>query len=129
MTGMIKDEQIATQQLSGKRHHYIVTTVLAFSLVVAAAFGSLIRPVGSVAASVTAPTMETARVVITIEGMICTSCANSIKAALKRTPGVISADVSFERREAIVEYDSDQTSRDKIIEAITKLGFKAKVKE
>ncbi len=47
---------------------------------------------------------------------------------LKRTPGVISAEVSYERREAIVDYDADKTSREKIVEAVTKLGYKATVK-
>jgi P-type Cu+ transporter len=51
-----------------------------------------------------------------------------IKAMLKRTPGVISAEVSFEWREADVEYDQERTTREKIIEAITKLGYKATIK-
>ncbi len=66
---------------------------------------------------------------IAIEGMHCTSCAHGIKAMLKRTPGVIAAEVSFERREAVVEYDSSRTSPEKIVEAIDKMGYKAKVKE
>lgn len=47
---------------------------------------------------------------------------------LKRTPGVITAEVSFEQREAIVEYDPERTAPEKIIEAIEKMGYKAKVK-
>ena len=69
------------------------------------------------------------RVLVAIEGMSCTSCANGIKAMLKRTPGVISAEVSFDRREANVEYDPSRTSPEKIVEAITNLGYKATVKE
>ena len=73
--------------------------------------------------------VENKRVKIAIEGMHCTSCAQGIKAMLKRTPGVITAVVSFEQREAIVEYDPVRTAPVKIIEAIEKLGYKAKVKE
>lgn len=69
------------------------------------------------------------RVLVAIEGMSCTSCANGIRAILKRTPGVISAEVSFERREANVEYNPSRTSPEKIVEAITNMGYKATVKE
>src|SRR6266851_8796303 len=68
------------------------------------------------------------RVLIAIEGMHCTSCATGIKAMLKRTPGVISAEVSFERREADVEYDPSRTSPEKIVEAIANMGYKSNVK-
>lgn len=67
-------------------------------------------------------------VLIAIDGMHCTSCAKGIKAMLKRTSGVVSAEVSFERREADVEYDPSLTSRDKIVEAINNMGYKARVK-
>jgi copper chaperone CopZ len=69
------------------------------------------------------------RLLLAIDGMQCTSCANGIKAMLKRTPGVISAEVSYERREADVEYDPSGTSPEKIIKAITNMGYKGSVKE
>lgn len=73
--------------------------------------------------------VKTERVKIAIEGMHCESCARGIKAMLKRTPGVISAEVSYEQREATVEYDTARTTPEKITEAINNLGYKAKVKE
>lgn len=79
-------------------------------------------------AAVATSAVKPERVRITVEGMSCTSCATGIKAMLKRTPGVISAEVSFERREAAVEYEAARTTREKIVEAITKLGYKASVK-
>jgi len=69
------------------------------------------------------------RLLIAIEGMQCASCANGIKVMLKRTPGVISAEVSYDRREAEVEYDPSGTSPEMIIKAITNMGYKATVKE
>src|SRR5260370_22935500 len=69
------------------------------------------------------------RILVAIEGMHCTSCATGIKVMLKRTPGVISAEVSYERREVDVEYDPSRTSPDKIVEAISNMGYKASVKE
>jgi copper chaperone CopZ len=68
------------------------------------------------------------RVVIGVEGMYCDSCAAGIKAMLKRTPGVISAEVSYKQKEAVVEYDSQKTTPEKIVEAINNLGYKASVK-
>jgi copper chaperone len=76
-------------------------------------------------ASTNAPTE---RVVIAIEGMHCGGCASGVKAMLKRTPGVVSADVSFEQKEAKVEFNSSATSREKIVEAINNMGYKASVK-
>jgi len=35
--------------------------------------------------------------------------------------------VSFERRKALVDYDPDKTSHEKIIESVTKIGYKATV--
>lgn len=77
---------------------------------------------------VVATAIQTERVTIAIEGMHCGSCANGIRAMLKRTAGVTSADVSYERKEAVVEYEPGRVTREKIVEAITNLGYKASVK-
>lgn len=98
------------------------------ALTLTGAFWFLIQASRPAGAAISAIVMKSERVKIAIEGMSCTSCANGIKAMLKRTPGVISAEVSFERREADVEYDSERATREKIVEAITKLGYKASVK-
>ena len=42
--------------------------------------------------------------------------------------GVLAAEVSYERREAVVEYDPAKTSPEKIVAAVEKLGYKAAVK-
>jgi copper chaperone CopZ len=81
----------------------------------------------STAAALTSVKNE--RLLIAIEGMQCTSCANGIKVMLKRSPGVISAEVSYERSEADVQYDSSGTTPEKIIKAITNMGYKATVKQ
>lgn len=70
----------------------------------------------------------TERAVFTVEGMHCDSCAAGVKAMLKRTPGVISADVSYAKKEAVVDYDQQKTTPEKIIDAINKLGYKASLK-
>lgn len=122
IAGMMKKRHIA------KRHCLLFTLVAAFlcSLAIADAFGALSNFRNS---SIAAAAVKTERAIITVEGMSCANCAKGIKAMLKRTPGVITVEVSFERREAVVDYDADQTSREKIVEAINKLGYKASVKQ
>jgi len=103
----------------------ICTTVPAIcALVVVVAFLCV-----SACAETDTTVVKNERVLIAIDGMHCTSCADGIKAMLKRTRGVISAEVNFERREADVEYDPSSTSPEKIVEAITNMGYKANVKE
>lgn len=100
----------------------------AIALLVALAAGAANVHLLSTAAA--APrAVKNERVKIAVEGMHCTSCAQGIKAMLKRTPGVITAEVSFERSDAIVEYDPSRTSPEKVIKVINNLGYKAKVKE
>jgi len=70
-----------------------------------------------------------AKVTLSITGMHCESCAAGITAILKRTDGVVKADVSYESREAAVEYEPAKTSPEKIIVAIETLGYKAALKK
>ncbi len=62
---------------------------------------------------------------IKISGMTCGACAVSVRAALIRTKGVKSADVSAEKGTATVVYDDSQVNRQQLVEAISKTGFKA----
>ena len=68
------------------------------------------------------------RVVLAVEGMICDSCAAGIKAMLKRTAGVIAVDVSYQKKEAVVDYNPEKVTPEKIVETINNLGYKARVK-
>lgn len=81
----------------------------------------------SVAVVATAADAQT--VVLTISGMHCEGCASGIEAMVKRTEGVIKVDVSYEAREATVQYDPAKASPEKVIAAIEKMGYKAAVKK
>lgn len=70
----------------------------------------------------------TKRVKLAISDMYCKACEPSISGELMRTPGVIAATVSYERQEAIVDYDSSKITTAGIIAAIKGAGFTAKVK-
>jgi mercuric ion transport protein len=58
-----------------------------------------------------------------VTGMTCAGCENTIKLALEKTSGVRSAEVSYERSEAVVAYDPKLTSSDKLREAINETGY------
>jgi len=120
-----------TAQIHNRWRDHIVFTgeVVIFTLVVAATLGCFASYASLKSAVAAVTVIKNDHVLIAIEGMHCKSCADGIKAMLKRTPGVVSAEVSFERREADVEYDPSRTSPERIVEAITSMGYKASVKE
>lgn len=79
--------------------------------------------------AVSAVAAEQHTLLLEIKGMHCSGCASGIEAMLKRVDGVISAEVSYEEREARVDYEPAKTNPGKIIEAVETLGYKATIKE
>lgn len=67
----------------------------------------------------------TKTVTIKVEGMTCSGCAVSVEKALKETPGVEDAKVSYEKGEAWVKYDDAKVTLAKLREVINETGFKA----
>ena len=61
-----------------------------------------------------------------VEGMTCVSCETTIQLALERTPGVGRTEVSYDRGEAIVEYDPQKTTLNKVRDAINSTGYTVK---
>ncbi len=62
-----------------------------------------------------------------ITGMTCSGCAASIQTELEKTEGVRRAEVSYERGEAIVDYDSKVITPEKIRDVINQTGYKAEI--
>ena len=125
---MIEQELHVTRQNGKNTRSVIMVFAWVFALTIIGAFGLIVRAQLPTASNTIIVTPKTERVVIAIEGMHCGGCASGVKAMLKRTPGVVSADVSFEQKEAKVEFDSSATSREKIVEAINNMGYKASLK-
>jgi mercuric ion transport protein len=105
-----------------------VVTILVIGL---AAFpyysGALVRAFGrepSAAEPVNAPA---ARAVLTIQGMDCTACAALIEKNLTQIQGVRTAKVSFERKEATINYDPREVTPQNFVKSIEKDGYKAEV--
>ena len=60
-----------------------------------------------------------------IEGMHCGSCAVGIQMLVSQMDGVNSAQVSYESKKGIFEFDPVKTNREAIIKTISELGYKA----
>ncbi|MDQ3686261.1 MAG: mercuric transporter MerT family protein [Acidobacteriota bacterium] len=58
-----------------------------------------------------------------VSGMTCAGCEATIRLALEQTPGVRRAEVSYDRGEAVVEYDQNATTLDKLRDAINRTGY------
>lgn len=77
--------------------------------------------------STTAAQPATAQETFKVSGMTCAGCETTIKLALERTPGVSRAEVSYDRGNAVVEYDPKVTSTDKLCAAINETGYKCEL--
>lgn len=75
----------------------------------------------------TSSRVDTSRVVLRVKGMFCTSCEHTVAAMLARTPGVVRAQVSVKRGDAVVLYDPARTSAPALIAVIERLGYHAAV--
>lgn len=83
-------------------------------------------PLDSEASTANVPGAQ--RVVLDVSGMFCTSCERTVTAMLTRSPGVVRADVSVARREAIILYDPARTTPAALITVIKGLGYRAAVR-
>jgi copper chaperone len=62
---------------------------------------------------------------IKVKGMSCGGCRLTVENVLKRVPGVLSADVSLEKAEAVVEFDDKKAALKDLRAAIVDAGFTA----
>jgi len=62
---------------------------------------------------------------IPVTGMTCANCAMNIERALKKNPGVVQVSVNFASEHAHVEYIPSLTTKDDLVLAIERAGYKA----
>lgn len=60
---------------------------------------------------------------ITVKGMTCGGCVNSVTKALKGVNGVQEANVNLEKGQATVEFDDTKTNVDALKNAIEDAGY------
>jgi copper chaperone CopZ len=66
---------------------------------------------------------STEEVVLNVNGMTCGGCENKVKSALIECAGVKDAKVSYKDGKAVVEVEKGKANKEKLIEAVEKVGF------
>lgn len=69
----------------------------------------------------TAPTKDS-KVTLKITGMTCDKCAAGVQNALKKVDGVKAAEVSLNKKQAVVTMDAAKVKPDQLIAAVDKAG-------
>ncbi len=62
-----------------------------------------------------------------IDGMHCTACAMNIDFDLEDIEGVVSSRTNYARQETEITFDDKKVKPDKIVQAISKTGYGAKI--
>ncbi len=68
-------------------------------------------------------------VTLDVPGMTCAACPITVKTALTKVEGVAKADVSFEKKEAVVTFDDAKTKVAALTEATKNAGYPSTVKD
>lgn len=63
---------------------------------------------------------------LSVEGMVCINCVNKVSATLKGVKGVDAVSVDLEAGKASVSYDTKAVAPAKLVETVSKLGYKVK---
>jgi copper ion binding protein len=64
---------------------------------------------------------------ISVAGMTCGGCVNSVTRAIKALPGIASVEVSLEQKSANVLFDESQTTLEAIRAAVIDAGYEVPV--
>lgn len=70
----------------------------------------------------------TRSVTFEVKGWSCGSCASATRIALKKLDGVTDVSTDVAKSEAVVIYDENKVTPQKMIEAVEKIGYKATIK-
>ena len=70
---------------------------------------------------------STETAVLQVDGMTCGSCAAGVQAVLGNLHGVQTAEVSFDKGQAVVRFDPERVSLEELAESIKDLGYEASV--
>ena len=75
----------------------------------------------SIAEEMNSPANKTA--IIAVRGMTCASCETHVEVALRKVPGVVSADADYKKKNVTVTYSPGQVTIKQIREAIAATGY------
>ncbi|KDO24291.1 hypothetical protein SPRG_09928 [Saprolegnia parasitica CBS 223.65] len=66
-------------------------------------------------------------ITLTIVGMMCLSCANSVESALRNSPGVVTAIVNYATESAFVKFSPLDTSVPSLLRVVEAIGYEGSV--
>lgn len=82
-----------------------------------------------IAAGLSSMAMATVQTVtLDVQGMTCSSCPITVKKALTQVDGVQKVIASYKKREAVVTFDDQKTSVEKLSMASANAGYPATLK-
>lgn len=70
----------------------------------------------------------TRTVVLSVPDMSCAACPVTVKKSLRQVEGVLKADISLDKRIAIVTYDDARTTIQALMQATTDAGYPSALK-
>ncbi len=65
------------------------------------------------------------KITLAVSGMTCGGCVESVKRALEKVPGVLSAEVDLTAKRAIVTVNSDAITTASLVLAVKVAGYNA----
>ncbi len=68
-------------------------------------------------------------ITLSVSGMTCAACPITVKKALSKVEGVQAADVSYEKKEAMVTYDDAKTNVESLTKATEGAGYPSELKK
>lgn len=71
---------------------------------------------------------EPRSVTLAVPGMNCAACPITVKKALSQVAGVHKVEVSYERREAVVNFDDAKVATPRLMQATADAGYPSTVK-
>lgn len=72
---------------------------------------------------------EQQRVVLEVRGMTCEGCAVHVQEALRKVPGVVAANVSYEKKQAVVWIAKGrEVPREALLQAVRQAGYEARLR-
>lgn len=67
------------------------------------------------------------QITLSISGMTCTNCAQTIEKVIRKIPGIYTITVNFSLKQARIDYDSEQITISSLIKTIQQAGYEAEL--
>lgn len=115
----------ACAQPVSRRNQRIGLWVVTAAAVVLASYPSWGARLTASHATVAASPAANSVVVLDVQGMTCSACAGEIEGELRKVPGVVAAQVSYERRRAEIRLSTAQPKVQPLIGAVERAGYHA----